>query len=93
MGSKTSKPFFGFVANALVFKKIKEALGLECARLCITGAAPITLDTLNYFGSIGIHIMEVYGMSENTGPQTCSQNAFFTAGSCGKCLPGRAVQA
>ena len=88
VGSKRSHPMFGFLAKKLVFSKIKAAIGLDQARLCISGAAPITLDTLNYFGSIGIHIVEVYGMSENTGPQTCGQNAYFKAGTCGRILPG-----
>jgi len=88
VGSKRSHPMFGFLAKKLVFSKAKAAVGLECTRLCISGAAPITVDTLNYFGSIGIHIVEVYGMSENAGPQTCGQNAYFRAGTCGRVIPG-----
>jgi len=88
VGSKTSHPYMGFLAKKLVFAKVKAAIGLECTRVCITGAAPIRLDTLNYFGSIGIHIVEVYGMSENAGPQNCGQSGYFTAGSCGRTMPG-----
>ena len=73
MNSKGSAPFFTFLARKLVSAKAKAAIGLEEARLCVSGAAPITKDTLDYFGSLGVHIMEVYGMSENTGPQTCGQ--------------------
>jgi long-chain-fatty-acid--CoA ligase ACSBG len=73
VNSKGSAPFFTFLARKLVSAKAKAAIGLEEARLCLSGAAPITKDTLDYFGSLGVHIMEVYGMSENTGPQTCGQ--------------------
>jgi long-subunit acyl-CoA synthetase (AMP-forming) len=40
--------------------------------MCFTGAAPISLETLQYFGALYIPIMELYGMSECTGPQTVS---------------------
>eukprot|EP00227_Mantoniella_beaufortii_P011486 CAMPEP_0197602944 /NCGR_PEP_ID=MMETSP1326-20131121/38221_1 /TAXON_ID=1155430 /ORGANISM="Genus nov. species nov., Strain RCC2288" /LENGTH=658 /DNA_ID=CAMNT_0043170385 /DNA_START=73 /DNA_END=2049 /DNA_ORIENTATION=- len=88
VGATTTHPIMGFLAKKLVFAKVKGAIGLDETRLCITGAAPITLDTLNYFGSIGIHIVEVYGMSENSGPQNSGQNGYFQAGSCGRQMPG-----
>ena len=88
VGSKRSHPMFGFLAKKIVLSKIRAVLGLDQARLCITGAAPIARHTLDYFGSIGIHVVEVYGMSENTGPQTCGQNAYFQAGTCGRIIPG-----
>ncbi|XP_067665724.1 long-chain-fatty-acid--CoA ligase ACSBG2-like isoform X2 [Haliotis asinina] len=62
---------FGFsIANALVFSKVRAALGFERCRFFISGAAPITKDTLEYFYSLNIPIAEVYGMSECSGPQT-----------------------
>ena len=91
VGSKRSKPFFAFIAKKL-HTKIKSAIGLDQARMCLSGAAPITHDTLNYFGKIGIHVLEVYGMSENTGPQSCGQNAYFKVGTCGRMLPGVEVK-
>ena len=87
VGSKRSNPVFGFLARALL-KKAKAALGLQECRVFLSGAAPITLDTLNYFGSLTINIVEVYGMSENTGPQTCGKPSWFKAGTCGTTLPG-----
>lgn len=58
------------MADKIVFSKVKEALGLDRARLCGTAAAPISKETLEYFLSINIPIFEIYGMSECTGPQT-----------------------
>eukprot|EP00954_Amorphochlora_amoebiformis_P020657 1340955-Amorphochlora_amoeboformis.AAC.1 len=37
-------------------------------------AAPIGRHTLEYYGSLGIQINEVYGMSESTGGSTVSTN-------------------
>lgn len=43
------------VANKLV-SKAREALGLERCEFMYTGAAPITRETLEYFGSLGIKV-------------------------------------
>lgn len=75
------------IANS-VFSKIKTKLGLDKALMCLTGAAPIRKETLEYFGQLDINICELYGMSENTGPQTLSLNNYHRAGSCGIAMPG-----
>jgi len=88
VGATVGKPFLGGFAMNFMKKKAHSAIGLDKARVCLTGAAPIMKHTLDYFGSIGIHILEVYGMSENTGPQNVCQNNYFKAGSCGIPIPG-----
>lgn len=76
------------VANKVILSKVKAALGLDRCHSMYTGAAPITMETLEYFGSLGICIQELYGMSECTGPQCVSTPAFKKFGSCGPSLPG-----
>jgi len=76
------------VADKIVLSKVKTALGLECCKFAFTGAAPITVDTLEYFGSLGIQINEVYGMSECCGATTFSSDEKHIWGSCGFSLPG-----
>lgn len=66
------KFYLRWLSNKLIFDNIKSALGMDRTRLCATAAAPISLDTLNYFMSLNIPIYEIYGMSECTGP--CSAN-------------------
>ncbi len=51
--------------NNLIRKRVKEALGLENCRLPLTGAAPISKSTMNWWEKMGISIIEVYGMTEN----------------------------
>jgi len=87
-GSTTKKPCLGDFAMNFMRKKAHAAIGLDQARVCLTGAAPIMKHTLDYFGSLGIHILEVYGMSENTGPQNVCQPDYFKAGACGTPIPG-----
>ena len=91
VGSKRSNPFFAGIARKLL-SKAKAAIGLQECRVFLSGAAPITKDTLNYFGSLTINIVEVYGMSENTGPQTCGMNKKFIAGTCGPVIPGAEIK-
>jgi long-subunit acyl-CoA synthetase (AMP-forming) len=75
-------------AKKLVFDKVRDRLGLDRAKICVTSAAPISKDTLEFFLSLGIPLLEVYGMSECTGPATYSQPDHFRTGKCGKVLPG-----
>ena len=64
---RQSTPFGWGIANALVFKKAKVALGLDRCHYFLSGAAPIMKETLDFFYSISIILHEVYGMSESTG--------------------------
>ncbi|XP_065059824.1 long-chain-fatty-acid--CoA ligase ACSBG2-like [Rhopilema esculentum] len=63
---------FGFSIASAVLKKIRVQLGLDRCRLIYTGAAPVSLETLRYFQSINIPLLELYGMSECTGLATLS---------------------
>jgi len=93
LGGSGSYPFGYGLANALVLKKVKANLGLDCLKFGFTGAAPIRVDTLEYFGSLGIGINEVYGMSECCGACTCSVDEAHVWGSCGFEMPGVEVKA
>lgn len=86
-----SPAFYG-LANKLVFSKVREKIGLDRARICACSAAPITLDTLEFFLSLGIPILEVYGMSEVTGPGTLSRPDKVRTGRAGFAFPGVEVE-
>jgi len=92
LGGTGAKPWWHSWADALVLSKVKAALGLEECKFGFTGAAPITTDTLEYFGSLGIQINEVYGMSECTGATTFSTDAAHVWGSCGWAMAGMEVR-
>jgi long-subunit acyl-CoA synthetase (AMP-forming) len=76
------------VADRLVFSKVREALGLDRAKTLISGAAPISARTLEFFLSLGLPICEVYGMSECTGVATASAPGRYRTGRAGFVLPG-----
>jgi len=92
MGGSGKKPQNYGLANRLVLKAIKSALGLDEMKFGFTGAAPITLDTLEFFGALGININEVYGMSECTGATTWSMDKAHIWGTVGFSLIGMEVK-
>ena len=59
-------PWGWTIANILL-KKIQVALGLDRCTRFGSGAAPITKETLDYFASLNMPLLEVYGMSECSG--------------------------
>jgi long-chain acyl-CoA synthetase len=80
------------LAHKLALAKIKRALGLSNARVCLSGAAPIDEDTLAFFASLGVQILEVYGQSESAGPITINQPRRTRIGSVGPKLPGSHIE-
>jgi long-subunit acyl-CoA synthetase (AMP-forming) len=83
-----SRPFSYEIANKLVFSKVREKLGFDRCRIMVTSAAPISKDTLEFFLSLGIPLMEVYGMSECTGPATISTGERYRTCKAGYALAG-----
>lgn len=56
-----SVPWGWTVANMLVLKKVRKALGFQQCKVFAVGAAPIKMETIEYFMSINIPIMNIYG--------------------------------
>lgn len=81
-------PWGWSAANAIVFNNVKKALGLDACKLRATGAAPITLNTLEYFMSLDMPLYELYGMSECAGPHSVSFEGNVKMGSVGRTMPG-----
>lgn len=93
MGGSGQKPMlYGLVAERLVQAKVKKLLGLDQCKFAFTGAAPISVETLKYFASVGININEVYGMSECSGACTWSTDKAHVWGSVGWAIPGVEVK-
>ena len=56
----------------------------------IVGAAPIHRETLEFFMSVDMPVLELYGMSECSGPQTLNikNSKQWRTGSCGRTMSG-----
>ena len=82
------RPWSYALADRLVFSKVRVRLGLDAARMLCVSSAPIAKETLDFFGSLGLPIMEAYGMSECTGPTTMSVPERYQLGRAGYAIPG-----
>ncbi|HTZ58425.1 MAG TPA: long-chain fatty acid--CoA ligase [Acidobacteriaceae bacterium] len=83
-GKKPTSPSW-LLANALVFKKVKQAFGGR-VRDYIAGGAPLGIDTAAWFADVGIRIFEGYGLTE-TSPVVALNNAKdHRIGSVGKAI-------
>jgi long-subunit acyl-CoA synthetase (AMP-forming) len=83
-----SRPWSYGLADRLVFSKVRERLGFDAMRILAVSAAPIAKETLDFFQSLGLPIMEIYGMSECTGPTTLSLPSRYRLGRAGVAIPG-----
>jgi long-chain acyl-CoA synthetase len=80
------------IVDKLVLQKLKPALGMGRARLCISGAAPIAQDVIEFFASLDILVLEIYGQSEDNGPTTFNLPGRTKFGTVGVPLPGVQVK-
>jgi len=85
------------IAKKLVFQKIKIALGLDQAKFLMFGAAPMALQTQEYFLSLNLFLVNTYGMSECSGPETVLEPINLPSfdskslSSCGCKIPGTEI--
>ncbi len=78
-------------AEEKLFVNVRNLFGGRI-RQCVTGAAPIAKEILEFFYACGVPIMEGYGMTETSTSATCNMPDAFRFGSVGKPFPGVAVK-
>ena len=74
------------LANKLVYSKIREAFGGRIGTF-ISGGAPLGVETGNWFASVGISVLEGYGLTETSPVLAINTPAVHRMGSVGKPLP------
>ncbi|MGR3758548.1 AMP-dependent synthetase/ligase [Roseobacteraceae bacterium NS-SX3] len=88
------KPVPGGVAAAYAFwdfavlKNLRRMLGMDRMRRGGTGAAPISPELLKWYWSIGVPLIEGYGMTENAGLSTVNTLEVNRPGTVGRAVPG-----
>ena len=80
------------LADWMVLKNLKKILGLNQARYCLSGAAPISPDLLKFYHGLGLDVREVYGQTENCGPTSIHYDNDVRLGTVGKPLPGAQIR-
>jgi len=53
-----------------VLRALQNFIGLREAKVALTGAAPIPPDVVRFFRTLGVPLVEVYGLTESTGMVT-----------------------
>jgi long-chain acyl-CoA synthetase len=70
------------IADRLVFAKVKQRLGGRL-RMAVSGAAPLSLDVLEFFNSLGILVVEGYGLTETSSSLSVNQEDNYKLGTVG----------
>ncbi len=76
------------LVSGYIKKKLKAALGLEKAKICITGAAPMTDYDVAWWLKLGIPLSQAYGQTESMGYGTYSSVGGMKLGTLGKAHDG-----
>jgi long-chain acyl-CoA synthetase len=77
-----------WVGDPLVFRALKERIGLRHCRWAGTGAAPIAPEVLQFFMGFGIPVYELYGLTENSAVATLNFHHRVEIGTVGEPYPG-----
>ncbi len=76
------------ILGALIRKKIKKGIGLSKAVRIFSGAAPISVEMLEWYRKLGIEILQAYGMTEDCVYCHFNLPGANRMGSVGRPLPG-----
>ena len=76
-----------WIAQKGVFYYLKERLGMEKMRFAFSGAAPISPDILKFYRTIGLTMIEGYGMTETSALISFSTVNEYKHGTVGKAIP------
>jgi long-chain acyl-CoA synthetase len=74
------------IANKLVYSKIREAFGGRVGSF-ISGGAPLGVETGDWFASVGISVLEGYGLTETSPVIAINTPGVHRMGTVGKQLP------
>ncbi|GAB3386986.1 AMP-dependent synthetase/ligase [Humibacter soli] len=77
--------------NRLVFSRLRAAMGGN-VRFAVSGSAPLGARLGHFFHSMGINVLEGYGLTETTAPATVNLPQHSKIGTVGVPLPGVAIR-
>ncbi len=77
--------------DRLVYSKLREAMGGRVT-FAVSGSAPLGPRLGHFFHSLGVTILEGYGLTETTAPATVNQATKSKIGTVGPVIPGVGVR-
>ncbi len=78
--------FSHWLADKLVFSKLRARLGLDRARFLVSGGAPLAAEIAEFFHAAGITILEGYGLTETVAAAFLNTRERFRFGTVGPAL-------
>jgi len=81
----------GAIGHLLLFRALKDRVGLRRCRYAVSAAAPIAPEILRFFMGIGVPLHEAYGMTENAGIATRNAPGRIKIGTVGEAYPDTEV--
>lgn len=75
------------LARRIALRPALRRYGLDRVRMALCGAAPVSPDILRFFTTLGVPVVEGYGMTENTGLGTLDDIANTVPGTVGRPFP------
>ena len=78
--------------DRIVGAQIRHRVGLDRARVLVSGAASTSPDLLRWLHSIGLRVAEVYGQTEDCGPTSLNPPERIRIGTVGPPVPGVTVR-
>jgi len=81
-----------YIANKLIFSKVKMKIGLENANILPTAGAKLSDDIALFFRTIGVPIVYGYGLTESTATVSCFEYVGYEIGTVGTIMPGVEVK-
>jgi long-chain acyl-CoA synthetase len=85
---KSADGFWLWLANTIVFSKIRKKMVGGNLKALICGSAPLTPETQDYFRMLGIPVLQVYGLTETTGILTMDDPGNPVPARVGPSIPG-----
>jgi long-chain acyl-CoA synthetase len=76
------------IGYPLVFRALRERIGLRRCRWAASGAAPIAPEVIEFFHGLGVNLYELYGMTENAAVATNNFHGGMKLGTVGEPYPG-----
>jgi long-chain acyl-CoA synthetase len=71
---------------------LRARIGLDRCTFAVSGAAPMAVDVLEFWGAVGLPIHEAYGMTETTGVTNINRPGDAVFGTVGPAIPGVEVR-
>jgi len=79
------------ICYLLVFRALQNFIGLRRAKVALTGAAPISPLIVRFFRTLGVPLIEVYGLTETSGMVTGQRLDALLPGAVGPAVQGAEV--